>query len=104
MIFTSKNFEGEVLKSAVPVLVDFWAAWCGPCKVMAPIIDELAKEFSGKKIKIGKMNIDENEKIASQYHIMSIPTIMIFKKGKPVEQIVGARDKEELVKKINKLI
>ena len=104
MEFTNKNFQKEVLESKVPVLVDFWASWCGPCRMMAPIIEELEKEFKGKEVKIGKLNVDENEKIAQQYHIMSIPTIIIFKNGKPVEQMVGVRGKEELAKKIEDLL
>lgn len=104
MIFTVKNFEEEVLKSKTPVMVEFWAPWCMPCRMLAPIIDELAKEYKNKPIKIGKLNVDENEKIAQQYRIMSIPAILIFKNGKPVEQMVGARGKEELVKKIEGFI
>jgi thioredoxin 1 len=104
MEFTNKNFQKEVLESKVPVLVDFWASWCGPCRMMAPIIEELEKEFKGKEVKIGKLNVDEDEKIAQQYHIMSIPTIIIFKNGRPVEQMVGVRGKEELAKKIEDLL
>jgi thioredoxin 1 len=104
MEFTSKNFQKEVLESKDPVLVDFWAPWCGPCKIMAPIVDELAKEYKNKPIKIGKLNVDENEKLAGEYRVMSIPTIIVFKKGKPVEQMIGARSKEELIKKIETLV
>jgi thioredoxin 1 len=100
MIFNDKNFNKEVLESKEPVLVDFWAPWCGPCRMMTPIIEDLEKEYQGRGVKIGKLNVDESEKTAQQFRIMSIPTIIIFKKGKPAEQIIGARSKEELVKKI----
>lgn len=104
MEFTDKNFQKEVLDSKVPVLVDFWAPWCGPCRIMAPIINELKEEYKEERIKIGKLNVDENEKIANQFRIMSIPTIIIFKKGKPVEQMVGARSKEELLAIIERVL
>ena len=93
------NFKKEVLESLLPVIVDFWAPWCGPCKMIAPIIDELAREYD-KKIKVGKVNVDEGSKIASHYGIMSIPTIIFFKKGKIMEQVVGAISKSEFKKKI----
>ncbi len=96
---TDSNFEKEVLESDLPVLVDFWADWCGPCKMVGPIIEELAKEFD-QKIKVGKMDVDENSAIASRFGIMSIPTLMFFKKGKVMEQAVGALSKAELKKKI----
>ena len=101
--FDEKNFSNEVMKSEIPVLVDFWAEWCGPCHIMSPIIDEVAKEFEGK-VKIGKINVDENQVLASQYGIMSIPTILAFKDGKVVSQLVGARPKKDLVDLINKVI
>lgn len=97
--FTDTNFKKEVLESDLSVLVDFWAIWCGPCKMIAPIIEELAKEYAGK-IKIGKVNVDENAKITAHYGIMSIPTLIFFKKGKVMEQVVGALSKAELKKKI----
>lgn len=97
--FTDVNFKKEVLESHLPVLVDFWATWCSPCKQIAPSIDELAKEYSGK-IKIGKVNVDDNSKIPTQYGIMSIPTIIFFKQGKVMGQLVGAVSKLELKRKI----
>ncbi len=96
---TDTNFKGEVLESALPVLVDFWAPWCGPCKMVAPVLDELAKEFDGK-IKICKINIDDHDRIASQYGIMSIPTLIFFRQGQVVDQLVGALDKAELKRNI----
>jgi len=104
LTLTDANFETEVIKSAVPVLVDFWAPWCGPCKLMGPVIEELAKEYEGKAIKIGKMNVDDNEKVPPRFGIMSIPTFIIFKGGKPVEQFVGVQKKEDLKKKIEGLM
>ncbi len=98
------NFAEEVLNSKTPVLVDFWAEWCGPCRMLAPTIDELAREYDQQKIKICKLNVDENPKLAAKYGIMAIPTVIIFKDGQPVEQITGVRNKKEYVNIINKYI
>jgi thioredoxin 1 len=100
--FTDQNFDAEVLKSDKPVLVDFWAPWCGPCQVMGPIIEELAKEM-GDKIKIGKMNVDESPETAQKYSIMSIPTLKIFKGGKIVKEFVGLQAKETLKEELEKI-
>ena len=92
---STENFEKEVLKSEKPVLVDFYADWCGPCNAMAPVIEELAKELEGK-VKVGKINVDENPDIAVEYNVMSIPTLIVFKNGKEEKRLVGLRNKEEL--------
>jgi thioredoxin 1 len=102
-VFTDDNFEEEAMKASGPVLVDFWAPWCGPCKMMAPIIDELATEFEGK-IKIGKLNVDENQVTAGKYGIMSIPTMLLFKDGAVTEQFVGGMAKEDLKAKLDQAI
>ena len=98
---TDQNFEGEVLKASQPVLIDFWATWCGPCRAIAPVVEQLAKEYAGK-LKVGKVNIDEHPKTPTAYDVRSIPTLLLFKDGKVVGQIVGAvpRPKiEDLIKK-----
>jgi len=100
-VFTTENFKSEVLDSDVPVLVDFWAVWCGPCKMLAPTIDQLAKEFEGKA-KVGKVNVDDNQQLAAQFGIMSIPTVIIFKGGKVVEQFIGVQPKGVYVDALNK--
>lgn len=102
--FTDKNFETEVLKAKEPVLVDFWATWCGPCQMMKPVIDELASEMKEKKVKIGKLDVDANPESAQKYEVMSIPTLIIFKDGKAVNTLMGVQDKENLKKELEKLI
>jgi len=97
--FTEINFKAEVLDSKLPVLVDFWANWCGPCKMISPVVDELAKEYAGK-VKIGKVDVDNNPSIASQYGVMSIPTLIFFKGGKVMSSISGAQNKAALKQKI----
>lgn len=104
IIVTDANFEAEVLKSNVPVLVDFWAPWCGPCKIYSPIIEEAAKDLEGKGVKIAKMNVDENQGVAGKYGIMSIPTTMFFKNGQPVDQLVGVQSKDKIVEKLKGLM
>ena len=100
LTFTDVNFEAEVLKSDVPVLVDFWAPWCGPCQMMAPILEELAKEYEGKKIKIGSLNVDENMDVAGKYEVMSVPAFLVFKGGAPVDRIVGMAPREEITRRL----
>ena len=92
---TQENFSSEVLQSQSPVLVDFWAEWCGPCKMIAPILDELAEEYDGK-VKIGKVNIDEQQGLAAEYGIRAIPTLLVFHQGQVAEQIVGLKSKRDL--------
>ncbi len=102
-IFTSENFTEEVLKSKKPVLVDFYAVWCGPCSMMAPVIDEIAEEMADKVV-VGKVNVDESKEIAMNYGIRNIPTFLFFKNGEVAEKIVGAVDKSEITDVINKLL
>lgn len=101
--FTTANFEKEVLEADTPVLVDFYADWCGPCKMMAPIVDQLAGEYDGR-IKVGKCNIDEEDGLARMYRVMSIPTMKIFVKGEVAATIVGAVSKEELEEEMKKVL
>ena len=101
--FTSANFEEEVLNSEIPVLVDFYADWCGPCKMMAPIVESLAESFDGK-VKVGNLNIDEEMDIAQKYRVMSIPTFIVFKGGQALETSVGAMSKDDLEKKLQKVL
>ncbi|MFB3919019.1 MAG: thioredoxin [Candidatus Velamenicoccus archaeovorus] len=100
---SDENFKKEVLESKTPCLVDFWAEWCGPCRRVAPVVEEIADEFQGR-FKVAKLNVDEGSKTASAYGVMSIPTLMFFKDGKVVEQIVGAVAKQELVAKLEELL
>jgi thioredoxin 1 len=95
VVLTQENFATEVLQSTVPVLVDFWAEWCGPCKMIAPILDELADEYDGR-VKIGKVNIDDHQGLAGEYGVRAIPTLLLFNKGQVADQIVGARSKRDL--------
>lgn len=103
IILTDSNFEQEVIKSSQPVLVDFFADWCGPCKMQAPIIEQLAEEVDDKA-KIGKLDVDANPATAQKYEVMSIPTLIIFKGGQPVERLTGLQSKDILLEKLNSLI
>jgi len=102
VILTDENFKKEVLEANLPVLVDFWAPWCGPCQTAGPVIEELAKEYEGK-IKVGKINIDENQKISEKYGILSIPTVIIFKNGEEVKRQVGFVGKEGYINLISNI-
>ena len=93
---TKENFESEVLKSDKPVLVDFWASWCGPCRMVSPIVDEIANESDGSYL-VGKVNVDEQPDIAARYNIMSIPTLIVFKNGQPAQTSVGVRSKQDIL-------
>lgn len=99
--FTDANFKSEVLESSDPVLVDFWAPWCGPCRMMGPVVENLAHELDGTGVKVGKMNVDENTETSNQFGIMSIPTFIVFKDGKPVAQSAGVQTLEQLKAMIN---
>ncbi|GJQ20561.1 MAG: thioredoxin [Bacteroidia bacterium] len=101
LTLTDENFQEEVLKSDKPVLVDFWAEWCGPCRMVAPIVEELAQEYNGS-LKVGKVDVDANQKVSMQFGIRSIPTLLIFKGGKVVEQVIGAVPKRALTEKVAK--
>ncbi len=95
LVIDEQNFEKEVLQSDVPVLVDFWATWCAPCQMIAPIIESLAEEYAGR-LKVGKVNVDENSQLAIKYGIRAIPTLLLFKEGKVVEQMVGVQPKDTI--------
>ena len=103
LTFTDQNFEADVLKSELPVVVDFWAEWCTPCRIVTPIIEELAKEYVGK-VKVGKLNVDENPDSSGNYHVMSIPTVMVFKNGQPIKSVIGAQSKENFKKAIDEVL
>ena len=100
---TENGFEQDVLSAPTPVLVDLWAPWCGPCRMIAPVVEELAQTYQGK-IAVGKLNVDDHPQIAAQYRVMNIPTLLLFKGGKEVDRIVGAQPKEELVRRINSVL
>lgn len=99
--FTQENFKQEVLDSSVPVFVDFWAEWCGPCKFYGPVVEEMSNEVDASKLVIGKVNVDEAQHLAMEYRVLSIPTSIIFKNGEPVEKFVGALTKEQLKEKLS---
>ena len=98
--FSDSSFKQDVLESDLPVLVDFWAEWCGPCHMLAPIVEQIAQDYQGR-VKVGKLNVDENPQIAAQFGIRGIPTLLLFDKGKPVEQIIGAVPKVQIITKLD---
>lgn len=100
---TKENFENEVMKSSEPVLIDFWASWCGPCRMVSPIVDEIADDFagSGEAKKVGKINVDEEPELAQAFNVMSIPTLVVIKDGKVINKAVGARSKQAILNMIN---
>jgi thioredoxin 1 len=101
--FTDSNFDAEVVQSDQPVLVDFWAAWCGPCKMIGPVVEEIAGEYAGK-IKVGKVDVDANSQVSMEYRITSIPNLLIFKNGDVVDSIVGAVPKQEITKRLDAIL
>ena len=100
---TDANFEEQVLKSDKPCLVDFWAEWCGPCRMVGPMVQEISREY-GEKLKVGKLNVDQNSETAAKYGIMSIPSLLFFNGGKVVDQVIGALPKKQLVEKVEKIV
>ena len=100
---SDKDFEAEVLKSAEPVVVDFWAEWCGPCKMIAPILEEIATEQAGK-VAVAKLNVDDNPDAARRFEVMSIPTLIVFKDGQPVRRLIGAKGKGQLLEELSEYI
>ena len=103
LVITDQNFQDEVIKSQLPVLVDFWAPWCTPCKIVSPIVEELGKEYDGK-LKVGKINVDDNPQTGGDFGVMSIPTLMVFKNGQPVKTAIGAQGKDTLKKMIEEAL
>ena len=103
MEFNDQNFDSDVLKAGIPVLVDFWAVWCGPCKAIAPIVEEVANDYSGK-VRVGKMDVDSNNQVAMRYGIRSIPTLLLFSGGEVVDQVIGNVGKESIESMLSKAI